>query len=303
MIRYLRNLTVIKAVPPSSRIEGMIDASTAEQEEMEALASSASVEELQNLFGMLMRTEAEIKRSGDPWMAVEMAILRMAHAPSITDLAELIRLLESKDLGRSQPAPQRLAAAATVREFKKPTPVRHPPETVARVAEPTEKKPSVAESDEPVTEAFTITQVTPLPTGTPDEAWADLKERVRQSPIGESVKSIMDHGSLISFGPTEVEIGFHKDFYRDEFENKLKTRDELRQVFEEFFGQARFRILVLAQETPLNTQKPYSAVADGQTDLDRALKNEALENPITKTVLEEFQGSSVEEITILPSKP
>jgi hypothetical protein len=53
----------------------------------------------------------------------------------------------------------------------------------------------------------------------------------------------------------------------------------------------------------LQTQKPYSAPADGQTDLDRALKHEALENPITKAILGEFEESSVEEINVLTSKP
>lgn len=303
MIRYLRNLTVIKAVPQSARIEGMIDAPPAEEEEMEALASGASVEELQNLFGMLLRTEAEIKRSGDPWMAVEMAVLRMAHAPSITDLAELIQLLESRDLGSAETPPRSSRVAGEGRAPRKAAPAARRPEAVTRVEDASEKKPPATEAEEAASEGFTITQVTPLPTGTPDEVWADLKQRVAESSIGHSVKSIMDHGSLISFGPTEVEIGFNKDFYRDEFENKLLSRDDLRQLFEEFFGRARLRILVLAQETSLHTQKPYSAVADGQTDLDRALKNEALENPITKAVLGEFEGSSVEEIRVFPSKP
>jgi DNA polymerase-3 subunit gamma/tau len=300
MIRYLRNLTVIKAVPSGVRIEGMIDASPAEQEEMEKLASRASVEELQNLFGMLMRTENEIKRSGDPWMAAEMAMLRLAHAPSITDLAELVRLLESKDLGRPESRPRSARASREEGVTRKPAAPRAS-ETVIREEKAPAAKQTVTEDE--VTEGFTITHVTPLPTGTPDEVWSALKQRVGETPSGQSVKSIMDHGSLISFGPTEVEFGFNKVFYRDEFESKLQDRDELRQIFEEFFGQARLKILVLTQETSLQTQKPYSAPADGQTDLDRALKHEALENPITKAILGEFEESSVEEINVLTSKP
>ena len=305
MIRYLRNLTVVKAVPRNARAEGLIDAPPAEREEMEALAAGASLEDLQNLFAMLMRTEAEIKRSGDPWMAAEMAVLRMALAPNIADLAELVRAIESKDLGRAEPPGRVPQVPRELRPVAKPTPP--PPvqqaEPVPLAQRVPDTPPVASEGEEVRAEGFTITGVTPLPTGTPDEVWIDLKERVSQSPLGQSVKSIMDHGSLIAFGPTEVEIGFNKGFYRDEFENKLKTRTELRQLFEEVFGQARLKILVLATETSLHTQKPYSAVSDGQTDLDRALKHEALENPITKAILGEFEDSSVEEISVLTVKP
>jgi DNA polymerase-3 subunit gamma/tau len=303
MIRYLRNLTVVKAVPANGRTEGLIDAAPAEQEEMDALASRASLEDLQNLFGMLMRAEAEIKRSGDPWMAAEMAVLRMALAPNIADLAELVQLLDSKDLGRAEPQARTPQPPREPRPSAKPAP---PPraEAVPRAeSAPPPEEPEPEEDDATPPIGFTITGVTPLPTGTPDEVWIELKERMSQSPTGQSVRSIMDHGSLLAFGPTEVEIGFNKTFYKEEFEDKLKNRADLKQLFDEVFGKARLKILVLATETSLHTQKPYSAVPDGQTDLDRALKHEALENPITKAILGEFEDSSVEEISVLPAKP
>ncbi len=114
--------------------------------------------------------------------------------------------------------------------------------------------------------------------------------------------SLMDHGRLISHGPTEVEVGFHKEVYKEQFESRLASKTGVRAIFEEFFGGARLKILTLARETSLDTKSPYSASADGQTDLDRALKNEAIENPITKAVLGEFEDSSIVEVKIL-SKP
>ena len=32
----------------------------------------------------------------------------------------------------------------------------------------------------------------------------------------------MDHGNLIAFGPTEVEIGFTKAIYKEQFEDRLE---------------------------------------------------------------------------------
>ena len=53
-----------------------------------------------------------------------------------------------------------------------------------------------------------------MPTGAPDEIWANLKERVRLSGQDPMLPSLMDHGRLISHGPTEVEVGFHKEVYK-----------------------------------------------------------------------------------------
>ena len=95
LIQYLRNLIVVKTVPPGSRVEGMVDAPASELEEMEALMRGATAQELQNFFSILMRSEGEIKRSANPWVTLEMTVLKMAYAPDIMDLAEMLRRMDS----------------------------------------------------------------------------------------------------------------------------------------------------------------------------------------------------------------
>ena len=112
----------------------------------------------------------------------------------------------------------------------------------------------------------------------------------------------MDHGNLIAFGPTEVEIGFTKAIYKEEFESRLVKKPEAKRIFEEYFGNARFKILTFARETSLVPEKPYSEPENGQTAFDRALRNEAEENPITRAVLDEFEGSSIEEVKVISPK-
>lgn len=302
LVQYLRNLIMVAAVPKSARPDGMIDAAPSEVEEMEELAVRTSAEGLQNLFSILLRSEAEVKRAGNPSVAVEMTILKMAYAPSLTDLSEIIHLIDSSTTpGTKGPGPRATTSAGPPRSAKSSASAQ---ETNAA---PSEQESSSVQTRHEVntspTESFTITGVTPVPAGNPDEVWASLKERLGESGADGFLRAIMDHGSLISFGPTEVEIGFHKAFYREEFENKLTSKVEIREIFEEFFGDAKIKILTLSQETSLDSPKPYSDPADGQTDLDRALKHEAIENPLTKAVLAEFDGSSIEEINILSSKP
>ena len=303
MIQYLRNLIMVAAVPKTARPDGMIDAPPSEVDEMEELASRTSSEELQNLFSLLIRSEQEVKRASNPSVALEMTILKMAYAPSLTDLSEIIHLIDSSTVPTAKtvrPEPKTLAEPPEHAKSKIP----EPPKDDTKNEQSTASVPIFSEEmNDNSAESFTITRVTPVPSGSPDEVWASLKDRLGQSGADGFLRAIMDHGRLISFGPTEVEIGFHNAFYKEEFENKLKGKAEITEIFEEFFGDAKLKILTLAQETSLDAPKPYSDPADGQTDLDRALRQEAIENPITKAVLSESEDSSIEEINILSSKP
>jgi DNA polymerase III subunit gamma/tau len=300
LIQYVRNLVVVRTVPPAARAEGMIDAAPSEMDQLEELAARASVEELHNLFAMLMRAEGEIRRSVNPWVALEMTVLRMAYAPRLTDLAELLKRLDAAGPSGSESAENRHATV-------QPRVAQPPGSVLGKKPETgdshprTPKKPG-AEEQIPA-EGFTITKVTPMPSGTPDEVWSMLKDRVEATPGGVPLGKLLDHGKLISFGPTEVEIGFTKPLYKESFEKSLATKPLLKDLFQELFGNARIKVLTLAVETSLATQKPYAAPADGRTDFERALRHEAQENPVTKAVLEEFEDSSIDYIKVLATKP
>jgi DNA polymerase-3 subunit gamma/tau len=244
MIQYVRNLTICKAVPARARIEGLIEAPPSEIEDMEKLAAQTSAEELQNIFSMLIRGESDVKRSANPWIALEMTVLKMAYAPDLVDLAEILRRIESGSIGGGGGTrlpvtrPKALATPAKTHQTERTEAIR--------------PSPAAAKAPEPEEERFTITQVTPLPVGTPDEVWSSLKTRVHQS--GDTLlKSIMDHGTLVTYGPTLVEIGFNKEIYKVQFESRLNARENTKRIFEDTFEGANIKILTLAEETSLHT--------------------------------------------------
>lgn len=285
MIQYVRNLIVAATVPRNARVEGMIDAPPAELEEMERIAGQSSPHELQNFFSILLKSEGEIKRSANPWVILEMTVIKMAYAPEIVDLSEIIRRMDSGVALPSKPQPERK---------------REIPRREQSSAKPPTITPAKLETaaDEVPSERFTITEITPLPSGTPDEIWANLKELIR--PLNESMLlSVMEHGTLLNYGATEVEIGFNKKIYRESFESKLAQKPELRGMIEDFFGGAKIKILTLAQPTALETSHPYAEPSNGESDFNRALRNEAMDNPITRAALAEFEGSFVEDVKIL----
>jgi len=302
-IHYLRNLIVVRTLPPGDRGDGILDASPAELEELEKLAGYGSAEELQYLFGLLIRNEGEIKRSGNPWVALEMTVLRMALAPDIVDLSEMIRRIDGTHPPVGPPAGRGSPDQAV---SQAPQDTSKPVGQSARSG-PTEEKPPRKKNSEPhpqsagdePPEPRAMTGVTPPPDGTPDEIWAAIRADIEKSRIDPAVCSVMEHGRLISPGPADIEIGFHKAFYKQQFEDHLKEKPELKKMFREYLGEGRFKILTLAKETSLDVAKPYDDRADGDSDRNRALKQEALDHPIVRAVQREFPDISIDEIKIL----
>ncbi len=297
LIRYVRNLLVIRTVPARDRVAGMIDAPASELKQMGILADQASSEELHNLLNMLIRAEGDIRRSSNPWVGLEMTVLRMASAPNILDLSKIIQLMDS----RTQAVPKTDESGgigATPEKGTKDSGRRKEAPSTGKV---NRGKTAPKEKDNESPEDLVVKKIEPTRTEAPDELWSIIKERVRSWGGDQVLTEIMDHGNLIAFGPTEVEIGFTKAIYKEEFESRFKKPDA-KSIFEEYFGNSRFKILTLARETSLVSEKPYSEPANGQTAFDRALRNEAQENPITRAVLDEFEGSSIEEVKVISPK-
>jgi hypothetical protein len=73
----------------------------------------------------------------------------------------------------------------------------------------------------------------------------------------------------------------------------------LKDVIDHVFGPVQTRVLVLSQKTSLSVEKPYTEALDGQSDLHRAMRKEAMENSIVRASLSEFENSSIEEIRII----
>ncbi len=299
LIRYVRNLLLIRTIPASDRVAGMIDAPLSELKQMEALAEQASIEELHNLLNMMIRAEGDIRRSSNPWVGLEMTVLRMASAPNIMELSKIIQVMDS----RMQIVPKRGESVGIAATQLKEKETKETGRT--REATPTKKvsprKTAFHSEDNESPEQLGVTKFQSLRTEAPDELWSIIKERVLSWGGDRALTEIMDHGNLIAFGPTEVEIGFTKAIYKEEFESRF-NKPEAKSIFEEYFGNARFKILTLARETSLDSEKPYLEPENGQTDFDRALRSEAQENPITRAVLDEFEGSSIEEVKVISPK-
>jgi DNA polymerase-3 subunit gamma/tau len=300
LIQYLRNLIIVATITDGGVISSLVDVSQSELEEMSKIAAQSSSMELQNLFAIVLKAEAEIRKSLNPWVALEMMTLRLANASQLVDLRTLVEKLDKlerthvvkqPEMGVSHVRPKSGLidfSAETSREFKPADNESEITTALNRKVEETDKcAPSIATE-----------RIYPAPIGNPADVWIGLKTRIRGHGH-ESVLSLMEHAELVSYGPKMVEIGFTKAVYRDQFEASIKNKPELKSILDDFFGKVQVKTLMLSEETSLVNHKPYEAVLDGQTDQHRAIRSEAMENPVIRSALTEFENSSVEEIRIL----
>jgi hypothetical protein len=217
-----------------------------------------------------------VKRATNPWLALEMLIIRLANAPKLVDLAKLISRIDSG-------APIRPTFAA-------------PKAPRARKPQPAPFKAPIPEANVPKQPAR---QACPGPTDDrPEELWGQLKRDFAAA--GDLIlPQIMEHGGIIAITDNEIEIGFNKDIYRQQFESKVNGEASMKQIVENILGNSRLKIFTLAQETHLKVETPFPQPNGDVTDRVRALRGEALENPVIKSILNEFEGSSIEDIVIL----
>lgn len=302
LIQYLRNLIVMATIKDESNISAILDVSQSEYDDMKKIVSHCSAMELQNFFTLLIKTEGEIKKSLNPWVALEMMLLRVANSPQLIDLRTIIGKLDSLEktlkltgaaiaVSGSKPGPSSGASResrTTVRPS--PGPAMLAPDQTAP------KSPETKSQDACVTE-----KAISRPTGSASDAWMELKSHIRGHGH-ESSLALMEHAELVTYGPRLVEIGFTKTVYKEQFEENLKNKPELKNIFDDFFGKVKVKTLMLSQETSLKDQKPYDSVVDGQTDQHRAIRSEAMENPIIRQALKEFEDSAIEEIRIIAGK-
>lgn len=303
LIQFIRNLIVVATIDDLNLAGSLVDVSPSEMEDMKNLAAMTSVQTLQNFFSILLKSESEVKKSQNPWVALEMIMLRMTNASQLVDLRSLIdkihHLQKSAGTHVAGFSKSRSAQSHVIKsdDQLKPAFCGNPvPES------PVSGNPS--KSDGSVVNRLDNGSARPdgpAMTGNPVDIWADLKSAIRTQGH-EAFLALMEHGELVSYGPKMVEIGFNKKVWKEQFEDSIKNKPELKNIFDDFLGNIKLKTLVLSQETFLEDQRPYEVVTDGQTDQHRAIRSEAMENSIIRAVLKEFENSSVEEIKILTQK-
>jgi DNA polymerase-3 subunit gamma/tau len=299
LIRFLRNLILVSHDTNDDHLLDRIDVTESELDSLRKMVGTTTPEDLSNFFSILLKSEAEIKKSSIPVVALEMTIIKMCMAPRLVDLSSLLNKINSRGTGHSPGMDSGRGKIPTLPVSRMKTLEKTDSDLCSDSILIRSSEHGNHPRPETKAERFTITDIRPVPSGAPGEVWETLKKTMQERGLDGLVLSMLDHGELISYGPNEVEIGFTKSFYRDQFESYLKTKPELNAVIESIFGAVQTKVLVLSTKTSLKEEKHYSETLDGQSDMHRAMRKEAMENLIVREALKVFENSSIEEVRII----
>jgi len=91
-LEYIRDIMVVKITADPT---GLVDFPLTEVENLKFEAEKISIEELQYMFSIILKTETEIKYVSQPILALEMALIKMTQIGKVLTIDEILKRLDS----------------------------------------------------------------------------------------------------------------------------------------------------------------------------------------------------------------
>lgn len=179
LLEQVRNLLILQTF--TSKQETIIDLADSEIAQLKTLSGAFSNEDLHLLFDMTLKGANDLVRASDPLLVLEMLLLRMAEAPRIKDLAQMM-------------------ASAPPHTAKRP-----PASTVAAVA------PKIAPAPAPAPQAPTPSSDAPA-----EIRWKDVVEKIKavNGMVGAQLENCSllssDNGKIILSVPEKLKFLYDK---------------------------------------------------------------------------------------------
>lgn len=221
LLEGLRHLIVLKTVP---RPDDLIPLSEADLATLRTVAELASLEEIYGQFHVLSAAEQTLRHASNPFLGLEMTLVRMAcigHVQSLQSILEHLQHLETGVPASPAPVPVppsggrnpsgRVAPAPAFRQEgpeRKPGPQERavsasPAASAAWEQEPAATGARQARHDTPLPETPTSVVLT-----TAEGLWEALQQRVTERRA--SLGGWMQHGRPLSLDERRLVVGFAK---------------------------------------------------------------------------------------------
>jgi DNA polymerase III subunit gamma/tau len=285
LLQYLRNLILLKV---SSHPEPFLELPGEEIDALKRQAEKFRFDQLNQLFGLLLKGEEGVAQSTFPRTMLEMTLIRMAMLHSVLPIDEIIKKLE--DLGKALPSGRKEPAA---------------PPPLERMA-----KPNVEQKEKEREENIqAVKEETPPPEPekrelqekeAPDEGeqagkeeiWRGLVDFVRARK--PSLGSLLVLGGLIQMSSDKIEIGFEKDSFHYETMIERENRSQLEQLCRDFLKR-EVKVLISSFEgeggprARMNSRKKETILPGEKGVPEKEIKG----NPLIQEVLRIFDGRIV----------
>ena len=211
----LRHLIVLKTTEHPA---DLIPLSETDVDLLQQVAEGASVEDIYGLFQVLISAEQSLRGAGNPFLVLEMALIRMARIGRVSSLDNILGALQNLEKGLPDPA----AALQTLpppAPLPAPSPAPAAPKADVELAPREKSNPAPSapvepdEPDEPETPPVEMAAA-PEPAAPPGDFWQALQDNVteRRPMLG----GFLQPGRVLSHSDAELVIGFAKsdDFFR-----------------------------------------------------------------------------------------
>ena len=314
LLQYLRNLILLKV---SSHPEPFLELPGEEIDALKRQAEKFRFDQLNQLFGLLLKGVEGVAQSTFPRTMLEMTLIRMAMLHSVLPIDEIIKKLEDlgKTLpsGRKDPGPppplERMAKPNVEQKEKERT---ESIQAVKEDAAPLRKTavPKVEQKEKERGENIQTVKEEILPPEpekrelqgkeAPDEGEQAGKEEVWRGLIDfvrarkPSLGSLLVLGGLVQMSSDKIEIGFEKDSFHYETMIERENRSQLEQLCRDFLKR-EVKVLISSFEgeggprARMNSRK-REAIAPEEKGVP---EKEIRENPLIQEALRIFDGRIV----------
>ncbi|MCB0342456.1 MAG: DNA polymerase III subunit gamma/tau [Pseudobdellovibrionaceae bacterium] len=277
LLEELRHLLMVKIAPEQSA--QLIDLSEAEIERLKELSAELSNEDVHLLFDMALKGANDIPRSQEPRVVLEMLLLRMAEAPRIASLKNLV-VNPAPPVNTSSPstASVTLTKSATTSTVKTNTGPTAPREAVTPPAMPEDASPP----------AISDVASTPQGPAQPQEEWLHLVKQIKNT--NGIIGAKLEHAYFVGYEKQKLTIGIPPKMkfifeQLNEKENLLKLRNYLST----FWGPGHSVEVQLGREE--EKQFTPNAIAQRQEEeRQQEVRRQVESHPFVKSVQSIFKS-------------
>jgi DNA polymerase-3 subunit gamma/tau len=302
LLRYLRNLILLKV---SSHPEPLLELPEEEINLLKRQAEKFRFDQLNQLFGLLLKGEEEVAQSTFPRTMLEMTLIRMAMLQSILPIDEIIKKLE--EIEKAHPSgkkestegvPFKRVIKPDLQQKEKEKEELHGNKATGEGKSFVEKhsvdreekleplsNPEKADSQQ--REALLKSQQEEK-----EEIWRGLVDFIRaRSPV---LGSFLAMGGLIRLSDERIEIGFEKDSFHYERMIERENRSQLEEICRDFFKK-EVKVFISSFEgeagpkATITSPKRETALLGERENSEKEMK----ENPLIQEALRLFDGKIV----------